>query len=557
MKRSLILAATLGVMLTAAAKDSQNGSGETDGYKLVWQDLFDGTALDTKSWSIEVNGDGGGNAELQYYTTENVSVGDDGQGNGCLILTAKRETYNNKEFTSGRLNTKGKFAFKHGKVEASIKLPVTANGLWPAFWMMGNDFDKVGWPASGETDIMEFGHQNGIKAGTSDRYFNGASHWGTAWDNKGDKDQSATWDYSLQDGEFHLWTCIWDENAMSMYCDLDKYPDRAPYYTIDISKVDPAEELCAGNFFHKENFIIFNLAVGGHFPGIYNADGITALNDANGNSASMYINYVKVYQKGVDSESITIPDGTAEPDPTPDPEPDPEPTEWVSAEIWQDATLSLTKTYYNPDPNWGAESNDLTCSIENDKMTFDIPRQTYALWQAQFFIETGLPMKAENKYDFSFNLTSTTTGTGQCKLLQSGDDGNFHFCDMLDFTAGETKNFSWEGLTGKDFTNTMVIFDFGLVPDNTHVEVTDIHLTEWTPKSSGLDEINVTIPVITLQGDEIAAGDDAVIVVYDLSGRVVAGGTATGTLNVAQLPSGVYVVKATGAGATATCKIIR
>lgn len=286
-----------------ALAGEQSGSGETQGYRLVWQDLFDNGELNTQRWNIEVNGDGGGNNELQYYTgsDSNVRVGDDGEGNGCLIITARRENRNGKNFTSGRINSKNKVAFTHGKVEASIKLPKTANGLWPAFWMLGNDFDRVGWPACGEIDILEMGHADGIAAGRQDRYFNGACHWGPYWPNASDA-QAFTSPYSLQDGEFHLYTCIWDDTEIRMYLDLDKYPTRAPYYTINITEINPANGYAPGNYFHKDMFIIFNLAIGGSFPGIYDASGITALNSANGQQASMYVDYVKVYQKGTGSD---------------------------------------------------------------------------------------------------------------------------------------------------------------------------------------------------------------------------------------------------------------
>lgn len=289
----------------AMAAEPQNGSGETDGYHLVWQDLFDGEELNLLRWDIEVNGAGGGNNELQYYTDrpENVRLGKDTEGNGCLILTARRENYLGKNFTSGRINSKNRIAFTHGKLEAAIKLDPTANGLWPAFWTMGNDFDAVGWPKCGETDIMEFGHATGIANNTTDRYFNGASHWGVRWDKKGDHARSVTKSYSLQDGKFHLYTLIWNDKEMKMYVDLDKQPIQTPYYSIDISYVNPEEELCAGNYFHKDNFILFNLAVGGNFPNIHKPEGITALNDANNQQASMYVNYVKIYQKGEPGET--------------------------------------------------------------------------------------------------------------------------------------------------------------------------------------------------------------------------------------------------------------
>lgn len=307
MKDSVI---TLSLLLmlsapTAFGQSSQEGTGETDGYVLVWQDLFDGDELNELRWNIEVNGAGGGNNELQYYTDRatNVHVGDDGKGNGCLILTAHRESYGGKSFTSGRVNSKNLVAFKHGKIEAAIRMPKTANGLWPAFWMMGNDYDAVGWPKCGETDIVEMGHQNAFAAGNQEKYFNGAMHWGQGWPNASYA-RDTTKSYSLQDGEFHIFTAIWDENSMSMYIDLDQMPVQTPYFKMDIPCTEPDNEWSPGNYFHKENFILFNLAVGGNFPGIYNADEITALNDANGQEASMYVNYVKIYQKGTADESI-------------------------------------------------------------------------------------------------------------------------------------------------------------------------------------------------------------------------------------------------------------
>lgn len=305
-KTNFLIATALLVSPLAMAASSQNGTGETDGYKLVWQDLFDANELNLQRWNIEVNGDGGGNNELQYYTdrTDNVRLGDDGKGNGCLILTAKKEVYGGRQVTSGRITSKNKIAFKHGKVEAAIKLPKTANGLWPAFWMMGNDYDQVGWPRCGETDIMEFGNATGIQNGTQDRYFNGACHWGQSWNNHPNYARAVTYQYSLQDDEFHIYTLIWDEEKVAMYVDLDKYPDAEPYYIMTIPATNDTNS--PGYYFHKENFILFNLAVGGNFPGIWDINQITALNESNAYQASMYVNYVKIYQKGTADESSTF-----------------------------------------------------------------------------------------------------------------------------------------------------------------------------------------------------------------------------------------------------------
>ena len=274
---------------------AETGSGERDGYVLVWEDLFNGDALDESVWNIEVNGSGGGNAELQYYRRENVSVGKDAvSGRNCLVITARKETFQGKSFTSGRVNSMQKKSFTHGKIEAAIKLPSTANGLWPAFWMMGNDWAQVGWPRCGEIDILEMGHSDGIRSGKQDRFFNGACHWGfykgNAYPNYA---KSSTWSYSLQDGEFHLYTLIWDDKNLRMYVDLDKNPAAHPYFEMGITAKD--DDWGTGHYFHHDFFILFNLAVGGRFTGITNPSAVTAFNDRS--EASMYVDYVKVFQK--------------------------------------------------------------------------------------------------------------------------------------------------------------------------------------------------------------------------------------------------------------------
>ena len=275
---------------------SQEGSGEKDGYTLVWEDLFDGEALNTDIWDVEVRNDGCGNAELEYYRKENVAITtDEASGRRCLTITARREDYGGRYFTSGRLTTRGKKAFQYGKIEAYVKLPKTANGLWPAFWMMGNNYDEVGWPRCGEIDILEMGNAQGIKSGTQETFMNGACHWGyykgSAYPNYG-KHSNAP--YSVQDGEYHLFTIIWDEQMINMYLDLDKYPNVEPYYAIGIT--EKGDDWGTGYYFHHDFFILFNLAVGGHFTGIYNTAQVTALPNV-GDEAKMYVDYVKVFQK--------------------------------------------------------------------------------------------------------------------------------------------------------------------------------------------------------------------------------------------------------------------
>lgn len=274
-----------------------------DEYTLVWNEDFTDGSLDRNVWNVEVNGDGGGNNELQYYCEKGVSVGiEPTTGKNCLILTATKENYNGKGCTSGRVNSKGKMYYTYGKIEARIKFPKTANGLWPAFWQMGNNFDQVGWPKCGETDIIELGHQNGFNGNKQDRYFNGAMHVGSDWEHVWSEANSVTWPYSVED-TFHIVTMIWTPTYIEMYMDKDSHPENNAYFRQDLqSNTNPDYDRSI--IFGKPNFVIANLAVGGNFPGIYNVSEITALENG---PRSMYIDWIRIYQRGDDNQSFVCP----------------------------------------------------------------------------------------------------------------------------------------------------------------------------------------------------------------------------------------------------------
>ena len=271
-------------------------------YSLVWNEDFTDGTLDTRVWNVEVNGDGGGNNELQYYCQKGVSVGaEPTTGKQCLILTATKEDYQGKKCTSGRVNSKHKLHYTYGKIEARIKLPQTANGLWPAFWQLGENIDEVEWPKCGEIDIIEMGNQNGFN-NRQDRYFNGAMHLGRAWNAVWQDAQAHEWTYSLQD-TFHILTMIWTPTSVDMYLDKETHPENDAYFHADLEPNEDADynrQLVFG----KPNFVIANLAVGGNFPGIWDINGITAL--ANG-PRKMYIDWIRIYQKGDVKETFSCP----------------------------------------------------------------------------------------------------------------------------------------------------------------------------------------------------------------------------------------------------------
>ncbi len=259
-------------------------------YVTLWEDNFNGHELDRSVWNVEVNGSGCGNNELEYYidSPANLEIRD-----GALVLKARRTPHGDSHhFTSARLNTRGKKAFTYGIVEASIKLPSTADGLWPAFWMMGDDIRETGWPACGEIDILEMGHADGIASGEQDRLFNGALHYGLRSSEHKQIVGATTSAYSLQDGRFHTFRAVWTPEKIEMYVDSAT----TPYLSVDITAATDSSH--PGYYFHRPHFLLLNLAVGGDFTGIHDPAAISALPD-DGSEAEMLVDYVRVLTPAV------------------------------------------------------------------------------------------------------------------------------------------------------------------------------------------------------------------------------------------------------------------
>lgn len=287
-------------------------------YKVVWEENFDNPKIDKSVWNLENNRTGGGNAEFQYYTPKNIRIEKHPEGVNCLVLSARKQSYKGRPATSGRLNTEGKLTVKYGIIDVRVFIPKTANGLWPAFWLMGDDKNQVGWPKCGEIDMIEMGNDKGIEAGTTERFYNGACHWGESFNNGSypNSVQTATSEYSMQKG-FHLFTLAWTPDSINMYLDRDKFPTRKPYFSMAING-----EKIPGNpasYFHKPFHLIANLAVGGYFTGLptpskeikrvsandKNFAKITAL-PADGSPVKFYIDYIRIYQNGTPGEELNF-----------------------------------------------------------------------------------------------------------------------------------------------------------------------------------------------------------------------------------------------------------
>lgn len=270
-----------------------------DNLKLVWHDEFDGSTLNTANWNV-IDGDMGVNNELQYYRPANVWVSD-----GKLVLMPRQESYGGKSFTSGRIDSNNKVYFTHGRLDARIKMPKTYKGLWPAFWMLGND-TYPNWPTCGEIDVVEMGSQYGYpgQENNTEGFFPATVHWYDASATQYGQGHGMKYGnrngYSVEDGEYHLYSCVWDGTTIKMYLDLDKYPSEEPFYTL--TKTSDINDSFYDSTFQSPFFIVFNVAVGGDFTGVWDASGITAFSQTDDHA--MYVDYVRVYQ---DVKSINAP----------------------------------------------------------------------------------------------------------------------------------------------------------------------------------------------------------------------------------------------------------
>lgn len=256
----------------------QQGGSYQGEYQLVWAEEFDGTSLNTNDWNIEVNGNGGGNGEAQYYTdrAKNLRIED-----GCLIIEAHKEEYQGKSYTSGRIQTKGKHEFAYMKAEARIWLP-SGQGTWPAFWMLGN---KGSWPTCGEIDIMEHvGSQpTMISHALHTRQTNGTK--GNNWSARKYIDGiEGSWHvFGVEVLEYYMFT----RDAIRFTIDGEETA-----FTSEPSNEHDFEKWPFYNTSSYDNkfYIILNLALGGSWGGSINTDIFPV---------QMKVDWVRVYKKSI------------------------------------------------------------------------------------------------------------------------------------------------------------------------------------------------------------------------------------------------------------------
>ena len=264
----------LGALLLALPAWGQN-------YQLVWQDEFDGTQVDPTKWEAQI-GDGcpslcgWGNNELQYYRSQNATV-----AGGLLTITAKKESYAGRLYTSARLRTRNRGDWTRGRIEMRAKMPI-GQGFWPAFWMLPTDAVYGVWAASGEIDIVEYlGHQ-------PNRVF-GTLHYGGAYPNNQYSSNADTLRTGTFNATFHDFALEWEPCAMRWYVDGVLYATQTNWSSTGGPYPAPFDQR-----FH----LLLNLAVGGNLPGA--PDGTTVF------PQQLQVDYVRVYQL-VDGSACTLP----------------------------------------------------------------------------------------------------------------------------------------------------------------------------------------------------------------------------------------------------------
>lgn len=240
-------------------------------WTLSWSDEFDGptgSGPDKSKWTFDIGtgNDGWGNNELEYYTNRPANVQLNGEGH--LVITARRESYRGSAYTSARIKTQGMFSQTYGRFEARIKTP-TGPGIWPAFWLLGDNITEVSWPQCGEIDIME---QRGQEPAITHGSVHGPGYSGG---------NAKTKAYGLMSGrfdsDFHVYAIEWGESYIDFFIDEYLY-----------QRIQPSD-LKGEWVFDKPFFMILNVAVGGNYVG-YPTSGTPF-------PQSMIIDYLRVYKK--------------------------------------------------------------------------------------------------------------------------------------------------------------------------------------------------------------------------------------------------------------------
>ena len=444
------------VKITASAND---GSGVKaictitvkdpyEGYTLKWKDDFDGTKLDTKNWNYELHDPGWVNNELQRYTDsdENIFVKD-----GELTLKAIKNVDKDGKvsYTSGRVNTQNKQDFKYGRFEARIKSP-SGKGFLPAFWMMPTDESLYGqWPKCGEIDIMEV-----LGDKTNKAY--GTLHFGEPHTQK---QGSYTLDKGDFANEYHVYTCDWEPNEMRFYI------DGVLYHTVNdwFSKKSGFGEVTYPAPFDQPFYMIFNLAVGGNWPG--NPDDTTAF----GKNAEFKVDYVKVYQKDSYNEDVEKPITEVtlrDPDAT--------------GNYINNGDFSVNESL-SDNKNWGfllAGDGAATAKIANKELIIDTTNSGGLDYSVQV-VQPDLPMKKGYRYRVTFDAYAAEDRT-MITDVSAPDNGYIRYLsDTITNLTTKKKTYTYEfDMLNNSDPNGRLEFNLGNQKSTAQVRISNVRVEQ-------------------------------------------------------------------------------
>ena len=247
---------------------SSGGGAAYGNWNLVWSDEFNGTTIDTNTWTYDLGAGGWGNNELEYYTSSSANSYVSG---GYLHIAARQQSVDGHSYTSARMKSQGLFSFTYGRIEWRAQLPNGA-GFWPALWLLGTNISNIGWPGCGEIDVVE-------NRGSDLKMDQGSLHSGS--------DETAI--YHFFDGDsvtnFHIYTLDWATNAMLFYVDGHLYETQTNWSSSVGSYPAP---------FNQPFFILMNIAVGGKYLGSPDKGKINAESLFPG---EMLVDYVRIYNQ--------------------------------------------------------------------------------------------------------------------------------------------------------------------------------------------------------------------------------------------------------------------
>lgn len=242
--------------------------------ELLWSDEFDGSVVDSNVWSFDTGSGGWGNEELQTYSQDNVKV-----ENGNLVITVTKD---DNVISSGRIHTNNNLQLLYGRIEARIQIPDPANGLWPSLWMLGTNFDEVGWPKSGSMTMMQMGSEEALQLGKAKSHVGSAFHWEASQGGVGVDSNEIDSGMDLT-SDFHTYVMEWTPDSITTFVDGTR-----------IMRKDISSDGCGScDEFHRPYFFLLSVAVGGQYMNLLGVDSITAPLPAD-----MMVDYVRIYDNG-------------------------------------------------------------------------------------------------------------------------------------------------------------------------------------------------------------------------------------------------------------------